>query len=77
MKEQSLYSNSSSSPHRSEEGKKIAGFIKKYGIACGGNWTAMLMTTIKHGLPKTYEAMDDNKEFTYEELYKILAENVS
>ena len=51
-------------------------FIKKHGVACGGNWTAMLMYTIKNGLPKIYKAMDDDKEYSYEELYKILAENI-
>jgi hypothetical protein len=58
------------------ESKKIAMFIKKHGVACGGNWTAMLMYTIKNGLPKIYKAMDDDKEYSYEELYKILAENI-
>ena len=58
------------------ESVKVARFIKKYGIACGGNWTAMLMYTIKNGLPKIYEAMDDDKEYSYEELYKILAEGM-
>ena len=57
------------------ESKKIARFIKKHGVACGGNWAAMLMYTIKNGLPKIYEAMDD-KEYSYEELYKILAEGM-
>jgi hypothetical protein len=56
--------------------KKIAEFIKKYGIACGGNWTEMFMTAIKNGLPDVYDSMSDKKEYSFEELFKIISENI-
>ena len=38
--------------------------------ACGGNWTAMLLTGIKCCFPKEYEAMED-KTYSIEEVLQI------
>lgn len=41
--------------------------------ACGGNWTAMLMSGIKQCFPEKYEAMPD-KEYTFDDLFDITVE---
>ena len=58
-----------------KESKRVVQFIKEHGIACGGNWAAMLMSTIKRGLPEVFKEMED-KEYEFEELYAILADNI-
>lgn len=55
---------------------KAADFIAEYGIACGGNWAAMLMYAIENGLPEVYKELDDNKSYRFDELYEVLLENV-
>jgi hypothetical protein len=50
----------------------ICKFINKHGTACGGNWAAMLLSTIKSGLPEIYANLDSSKSYTFAELYKIL-----
>jgi len=60
----------------SEANTKVADFIKEYGIACGGNWAAMLMHAIENGLPEVYKELDDNKSYRFDELYEVLLENV-
>jgi len=56
--------------------KKVNKFIEKYGVACGGNWSSMLMSTIKNGLPDVYTKMED-RSYKFEELYTIIEENLS
>ena len=53
----------------------IQEFIKTHGITCGGNWSQMLLSAIKNGLPKVYEKMED-KEWEFEELIKIIKTNI-
>lgn len=50
-------------------------FISKHGIACGGNWSQMLMSSIRRGLPKVYSKMVD-RPYEFEELMAIIKENV-
>jgi len=40
--------------------------------ACGGNWTAMLLSGIKTSFPDTYDKLDPNKKFTFIEVVEIL-----
>jgi alpha-D-ribose 1-methylphosphonate 5-triphosphate synthase subunit PhnI len=64
-------------PEKFEESRQnVANFIKEYGLACGGNWAAMLMSAIKRGLPKVHEELDGDKEYTLDELFVIITENV-
>ena len=60
----------------SEANTKVADFIKEYGIACGGNWAAMLMYAIENGLPEVYKELDDIKSYRFDELFVIIEENV-
>ena len=53
----------------------LAQFVKEHGIACGGNWAAMLMSAIKRGLPEVFKEMED-KEYDFEELYVIILEAI-
>ncbi len=52
----------------------VGEFIKKYGVACGGNWGAMIMTAIKNGAPELYDSLDDNKEYDMIELFDLIEE---
>ena len=56
--------------------KKVWSFIMKHGEAHGGNWTAMFMSAIRDGLPKTFEKMGD-KSYSYEEVYAIVDKEVN
>lgn len=38
--------------------------------ACGGNWTAMIMSGIKKCFPEEYDEMPD-KEYTFDDLFEI------
>ena len=58
-----------------QKSERVALFVKEHGIACGGNWAAMLMSTIQRGLPEVFKEMED-KEYEFEELYEILADNI-
>lgn len=55
--------------------EKVVAFIKEHGTACGGNWTAMLMSAIHNGLPEVYKKMKD-RQYSFQELIAILKENV-
>jgi hypothetical protein len=59
-----------------EKEMKVVQFIQSYGMASYGNWSLMLMSTIKNGLPEIYSTLDNNKSYTCIELYNIIAENV-
>ena len=54
---------------------KAMNFVKEHGIASGGNWSAMVMKAIKHGLPKVFKEMPD-REYEFEELIYIVHENI-
>lgn len=41
--------------------------------ACGGNWTAMLMSGIKKCFPDEYAKME-NRDWTFDEIYKLTQE---
>ena len=51
---------------------KIKELVKTHGIACGGNWTAMLMSAIRNGLPEIWKKLDHNKEYEFTEVWDIL-----
>lgn len=53
----------------------VVAFIKRQGVACGGNWSAMLMSAIEHGLPKVFEAMED-RSFDFSELFGLIEANL-
>ena len=53
----------------------LAQFVKEHGIACGGNWAAMLMSAIKRGLPEVFKGMED-KEYEFEELCVIIVDSL-
>jgi aerobic-type carbon monoxide dehydrogenase small subunit (CoxS/CutS family) len=55
--------------------EQVAQFVKEHGIACGGNWAAMLMSAIKRGLPEVFKGMED-KEYEFDELYVIIADSL-
>jgi hypothetical protein len=41
--------------------------------ACGGNWSAMIMSGIRKCFPEYYNKME-NKAYTFDELYEITRE---
>lgn len=41
--------------------------------ACGGNWSAMIMSGIKKCFPEYYDRMED-KSYSFDELYSITVE---
>jgi hypothetical protein len=59
-----------------EDTQTVANFIKEHGIACGGNWAAMIMSAIERGFPEVYAELDDDKEYDFLEVYEILSDNV-
>lgn len=52
--------------------KKVAEFVHKHGVACGGNWAAMYMWAIKNGMPDVYDSMDGRRSYSEIELYRII-----
>lgn len=54
-----------------EQDKRYSEFIKTYGVACGGNWTAMLLSAIKNGMPDVYAKME-SRNYEFVELLKII-----
>ena len=34
--------------------EKLTAYIRKYGVACGGDWLSMLRIAIKNGNPEVY-----------------------
>lgn len=42
--------------------------------ACGGNWSAMIMSGIRECFPERYDSMPNNKEYDLFELMQIAAE---
>lgn len=53
----------------------VTAFIKTHGVACGGNWAAMLMSAIKSGLPEVYKNLED-RSYSFEELCEIIEANI-
>ena len=44
-----------------DKNEKLSAYVKKYGIACGGNWVAMLASAIQNGDPEIYNRIHWNK----------------
>lgn len=49
----------------------FSNFVDKYCIACGGNWTAMLISGIKNAFPEVYDKMP-SKKYEFAEICEIL-----
>ena len=61
------------------ENKIVTEFVKKFGEACGGNWTAMFMSAIRNGAPELMEELDRFPEdhlFNVFELRSLLAAHI-
>jgi len=58
-----------------QKSERVALFVKEHGIACGGNWAAMLMSAIRRGLPEIFKEMED-KRYEFEELHEVIADNI-
>lgn len=54
----------------------LAEFVRKHGVACGGNWAAMLMSAIRSGLPDEFAKLDDGRSYTLAELAAIIEANL-
>lgn len=52
--------------------KKVAEFVHKHGVACGGNWASMYMWAIRNGMPDVYASLEDHRSYTEIELYRII-----
>lgn len=52
--------------------QEVAAFIHEHGVACGGNWSSMVMWAIRNGLPNVYAGMED-RSYNEIELYRIIA----
>ena len=48
--------------------KMMDDFIKNDCVACGGNWTAMIISGIKNRFCWLYDEMDDNKSYSFIEV---------
>ena len=46
-----------------------------HGVACGGNWTATLLSALKVVDKPLWDSIPDDKEFTFEELIGFLYDN--
>jgi len=57
--------------------EEISKFVKTKGIACGGNWTQMLMVTIKDNFPEHWAEMSPDHEWTFFELWDELRQLLS
>ena len=52
--------------------KMMDSFIKHDCIACGGNWTAMIISGIKNRFWWLYDEMDDNKSYSFFEVVDMV-----
>lgn len=50
---------------------KVVEFVKENGLACGGNWTQMLMSSIKRGAPNVFSELPD-KSYEFSELVDVI-----
>lgn len=58
-----------------DKSKLVTAFVKKHAVACGGDWTSMLLSAIRYGLPDIYKSMPD-KEYSFIEVWNIISDNV-
>lgn len=55
---------------------KVLQFVREHAVACGGDWTAMLMSAIRDGMPEVWATMQP-REYTFVELWNIIEENLN
>jgi len=55
---------------------KFTAFVQTYGIACGGNWSATLLSAIRQGLPEVYKQLKDDKDYSFCELVEVIKDNL-
>lgn len=53
---------------------KVSDFVKKYGAACGGDWSDILMAALLAGLIQVYKGLKD-RAYDFSELWDILEED--
>lgn len=51
---------------------RLSEFLHDHCIACGGNWTQMLMTGIQKLWPESLDKYPDDHEFEFVEVMRIL-----
>lgn len=52
--------------------KMMNDFIKNDCVACGGNWSAMIISGMKNRFWWLYDELDDNREYSFFELIDIV-----
>ncbi len=52
----------------------VRDYTLKHGVACGGNWTLMLLSAVRYGNPTVYETLDNHKDYSFIEMHKIIVE---
>jgi hypothetical protein len=62
---------------RDKNTEYLNGFIKEHCLACGGNWSNMLLTGIKRVLPEIYKKMMSEKDegWDFFELADVVLDN--
>lgn len=58
------------------KGEEVGRFIRKHGVCCGGNWTAMALSALKYGMPEVWERLPD-RSYTFVEVCNIIADELS
>jgi hypothetical protein len=53
----------------------VVDFVKQHAVACGGDWSAMLMSAIKSGLPEVFQKMED-RSWSFVELFEVIKQHV-
>lgn len=54
----------------------ISDFIKKYGVASGGDWGRMFMSAIKNGMPNVHAKLSNTKSYSPVEMWNIIEKNL-
>lgn len=58
-----------------EEEARFTKLLREHAVCCGGNWSAMLMSAIRSGLPELYAAMPD-RSYGFPELVSLIYLNL-
>ena len=68
-----------SDEERDKNTEYLARFVNKHCLACGGNWSNMLLTGIKRTLPEVYKKMMAEKDegWDFYELADVVLDNRS
>lgn len=53
--------------------RDVPAYVKQFGTACGGNWTAMLLTALHAGDPDIYAQIPDGQSLPYFYVYELIA----